>query len=129
MQVLFECGHGKYWYLGDRVLPQVYHTCPSKAIPVNLGILGDYLEFFQIHLQGCLIDAFGASMSFLFSQFNSYYLCYPWLFVNNLYMFRLQASVHGVGGSFQDKATPSPQGNVDGPNASFTEEYPNFLVW
>ena len=20
-QVLFECGHGRYWYLGDRVLP------------------------------------------------------------------------------------------------------------
>ena len=24
-QVLFECGHGKYWYLGDRVLSQVEH--------------------------------------------------------------------------------------------------------
>ena len=22
-QVLFECDHGRYWYLGDRVLPQV----------------------------------------------------------------------------------------------------------
>ena len=22
-QVLFECGDGRYWYLGDRVLPQI----------------------------------------------------------------------------------------------------------
>ena len=22
-QVLFDCGHGRYWYLGDRVLAQV----------------------------------------------------------------------------------------------------------
>ena len=25
-QVLFECGHGRYWYLADRVLPQVHHV-------------------------------------------------------------------------------------------------------
>ena len=24
-QVLFECGHGRYWYLGDQVFPQVEH--------------------------------------------------------------------------------------------------------
>jgi len=44
-------------------------------------------------------------------------------------MFRLQALVHGMGGSFQDRATPSPQGNVDSPNASFAETCPNFLAW
>ena len=32
-QVLFECGHGKYWYLGDRVLPQVEHKYPPTTIP------------------------------------------------------------------------------------------------
>ena len=108
-QVLFECGHGRYWYLRDRVLPQVYHTYPPKVNSVNpcpsiqlanlstddevanaivgrdnLGILGDYLEFVQTHLQGRLIDASGALMNFLFSQINSYYLCYPWLFVKNI---------------------------------------------
>ena len=32
-QVLFECGHGKYWYLGDRVLPQIEHVYPPTTIP------------------------------------------------------------------------------------------------
>ena len=32
-QVLFECGHGRHWYLGDRVLPQVEHEYPSTTIP------------------------------------------------------------------------------------------------
>ena len=31
-QVLFECGYGKYWYLGDRVLPQVEHVYPPATI-------------------------------------------------------------------------------------------------
>ena len=30
---MFECGHGKYWYLGDRVLPQVEHKYPPTTIP------------------------------------------------------------------------------------------------
>ena len=32
-QILFKCGHGKYWYLGDRVLPQVKHVYPPIIIP------------------------------------------------------------------------------------------------
>ena len=32
-QVLFECGHGRHWYLGDRVLPQVEHEYPPTTIP------------------------------------------------------------------------------------------------
>ena len=34
--VLFECRHGKYWYLGDRVLPQVQHIYPPTTILVPL---------------------------------------------------------------------------------------------
>ena len=34
-QVLFEYGHGRYWYLGDRVLPQVQHVYPPTTIPVS----------------------------------------------------------------------------------------------
>ena len=34
-QVLFYCGHGRYWYLGDRVLPQVLHVYPPKVILVH----------------------------------------------------------------------------------------------
>ena len=31
-QVLFDCGHGRYWYLGDRVLHQVQHVYPLTTI-------------------------------------------------------------------------------------------------
>ena len=76
-QVLFECGHGRYWYLGDRVLPQVQHEYPPTTIPISpcpsirLGdflvdeeiarardgyiiveVEGDYSEFIRTHLQG-----------------------------------------------------------------------------
>ena len=33
-QVLFEYGHGRYWYLSDRVLPQVQHVYPPTTILV-----------------------------------------------------------------------------------------------
>ena len=33
-QVLFECGHGRYWYLSDWVLPQVQHVYPPITILV-----------------------------------------------------------------------------------------------
>lgn len=74
-QVLFECGHGRYWYLGDRVLPQVHHVYRPEVIPIHPcplvrlanvltndevanarvgrtipGILVDYLEFVRTHL-------------------------------------------------------------------------------
>ena len=86
-QVLFEYGHGKYWYLGDRVLPQVEHVYPLTTIPappchiVQLvdflaneeiarahdgyfvaGVEGNYFEFVWDHLQGCLVGR----MVFLF---------------------------------------------------------------
>ena len=79
-QVLFECGHGKYWYLGVRVLPQVEHMYLPTTIPAHLchiawladfladeeiawahegyivaGTEGDYSEFIWDHLQGCLV--------------------------------------------------------------------------
>ena len=79
-QVLFKCGHGRYWYLGDWVLSQVEHEYPSTIIPtppcatVRLadllideeiartcdgykvaGVEGDYSEFIRLHLQGCLV--------------------------------------------------------------------------
>ena len=79
-QVLFECGHGRYWYLGDRVLPQVQHVYPPITILVpscpfiqladlltneeiawaRVGhvvsrVPRTYSEFIQTHLQGCLV--------------------------------------------------------------------------
>lgn len=70
-QMLFKCGHGRYWYLGDRVLPQVEHEYPPTTIPtppchtVRLadekiaracngynvaGVEGNYSEFLQLYL-------------------------------------------------------------------------------
>ena len=40
----------------------------------NPRIPGDYLEFITTHLQGRLVDASGASVSFLFSQINLHHL-------------------------------------------------------
>ena len=79
-KVLFECGHGKYWYLGDRMLPQVEHVYPPTTIPsppchtvwladlltneeiahardgyIVVGVEGNYFEFVWDHLQGCLV--------------------------------------------------------------------------
>ncbi|KAL0001464.1 hypothetical protein SO802_015245 [Lithocarpus litseifolius] len=79
-QALFECGHGRYWYIGDRVLPQVRHVHPPKTIPVPFcpsvrfadfltdveiakaragfvipGTVGSYSEFIETFLQGCLV--------------------------------------------------------------------------
>ena len=34
-QVLFECGLGRYWNLGDRVLPQVHHVYPPEVILIQ----------------------------------------------------------------------------------------------
>ena len=72
---VFECCHGRYWYLGDKVLAQVQHVYPPKTIPalpcpsiwladflaneeiacarvghVVSRLSGDYLEFFQAQL-------------------------------------------------------------------------------
>ena len=80
-QVLFECGHGRYWYLGDRVLPQVQHLyppttilvppCPSIRLAdlltneeiarvwighVILRIPRSYSKFIQTQLKVCLAD-------------------------------------------------------------------------
>ena len=78
-QVLFNCGHGRYCYLGDRVLPQVQHVyppitimvapCPSIQLADLLTneeitqacvglevsrVAGTYSKFIRTHLQGCL---------------------------------------------------------------------------
>ena len=79
-QVLFECGHGTYWYLGNQVLPQVEHEYPPTTIPtppchtvrladfladeeiararngyIVAGVEGKYSELIRLHLQGCLV--------------------------------------------------------------------------
>ncbi|KAK9993607.1 hypothetical protein SO802_023310 [Lithocarpus litseifolius] len=67
-QVLFECRHGRYWYLGDWVLAQLADLLANEEIArarvshVVLGTLGDYLEFVQAQLEGYLADIFGTSV-------------------------------------------------------------------
>ena len=92
-QLLFECGHGRYWHLGDWVLTQVQHVYPPETIPtppcpsiwladllaneeiacaqvghIVLGTPGDYLELIQAQWQGCLVDIFGTLVAFFFSN-------------------------------------------------------------
>ena len=77
---MFESRHGKYWYLGDRVLPQVEHVYSPATIPAHpchtiwladfladeeiaqardgyivIGVEGNYSKFIWDHLQGCLV--------------------------------------------------------------------------
>ena len=98
-QVLFECGHRRYWYLGDQVLSQVEHKYPPTTIPnppchtVRLADLladeeiarardgyiiarveGNYFEFVWAHLQGCLV---GRTLFFFPSKVNFLILKIP----------------------------------------------------
>ena len=98
---MIECGHGKYWYLGDRVFPQVEHVYPPTTIPtppchiVQLAdflvdeeiarardgyiiarVEGNYFEFVWAHLQGYLV---GRTV-FLF-PFKIKLLFYKFLFI------------------------------------------------
>ena len=79
-QVLFECGHRKYWYLSDQVSPQVEHVYPLATIPILpcrtirlakflvdeeialardgyivTEVEGNYSNFVRDHLQSCLV--------------------------------------------------------------------------
>jgi len=103
-QVLFECGHGRYWYLGDQVLTQVQLVDPPAMIPVhpcpsirlaNLlaneeiahaqvghvvsGTLGDYLEFVQTQLQGYVAGIPITLVSFFLSKVKLHLILYPHL--------------------------------------------------
>ena len=113
--MLFECDHGRYWYLSDRLLPQFEHVYPPTTIPVPpcpsiyladllaneeiararvghvvLGIPGDYLEFVQAQLQGCLADILVTSIYFFPSEINLHFILYAHLpffgFCDNIYM-------------------------------------------
>jgi len=103
-QVLFECGHKRYWYLGDWVLAQVQHVYLLSTILVHpclsiqladllaneeiaraqvshvvLGTLGDYFEFVQTQLQGCLAGIPITSVSFFSLKVNLHVILYPLL--------------------------------------------------
>ena len=79
-QVLFECGHGKFWYLGDQVSLQVEHVYHPATIPIPhcrtiqlakflvdkeislardgyiiAEVEGNHFGFVQDHLQSCLV--------------------------------------------------------------------------
>ena len=149
-QVLFECGHGKYWYLGDRVLPQIEHVYPPTTIPtppyhtvwfagfladeeiaqardgyIVAGVEGNYFEFVQAHLQGCLV---GRTI-FLFPSEVKFLLC-PLFFIfllgNKICMLDLQPpSSEGEEGGEEEEEIPSPH-HAGSSSSSFMETYPHF---
>ena len=96
--MLFECGHGRYWYLGDWVLPQVEHEYPSTTIPtppyhtiqladfladeeiarahdsyIVAGVEGNYSEFIRLHLQFQLRGMTSFSLIVSSSFFNNFF--------------------------------------------------------
>ena len=99
--MLFEYGHGRYWYLGDRALAQVQHVYPPTIVPIPpcpsirladllvneeitraqighvvSGILGFYLDFIQTRLQGCLAGIPIASISLFPSEVELHFILY-----------------------------------------------------
>ena len=44
-QVLFECGHGKYWYFGDRVRPKLNMCILLPQFQLILVTLFNWLTF------------------------------------------------------------------------------------
>ena len=97
-QVLFECGHGRYWYLSDQVLCQVEHVYPptTTSTPhchtiqladllaneeiarardgyIVAGVERNYSDFVLDHLQGCLVGRkvflFPSKIKLLFCKF------------------------------------------------------------
>ena len=110
-QVLFKCGHGRYWYLRDWVLAQVQHVYPLQMILAHpcpfiwlanllaneeiaharvghivLGTSGDYLEFVQTQLQGCLAGISRTSVAFFLSPVNLHPGLHPHLLSSLLYL-------------------------------------------
>ena len=104
-QVLFECGHRRYWYLGDWVLTQVQHVYPLATIPnqscpsiwlvdflaneeiardwvghIVSGTLGNYHEFVQTQLQGCLAGILVTSVTFFVPKVNLHVILHLFIF-------------------------------------------------
>ena len=149
-QVLFECGHGRYWYLGDQVLSQVEHKYPPTIVPnplchtVQLAdflvgeeiarahnsyiiarVEGNYSKFIRFHLQGCLV---GRTI-FLFPSEVKFLLC-PLFFIfllgNKICMLDLQPpSSEGKEGGEEEEEIPSPH-HAGSSSSSFMETYPHF---
>ena len=147
---MFECGHGKYWYLGDRVLPQIEHVYPPTTIPtppyhtvwfagfladeeiaqarngyIVAGVEGNYFEFVQAHLQGCFVG----KTVFLFPSKVKFMLC-PLFFIfllgNKICMLDLQPpSSEGKEGGEEEEEIPSPH-HAGSSSSSFMETYPHF---
>ena len=127
--MLFECGHGRYWYLGDWMLAQIEHEYPPATILIHpchiirladeeiawacngyivAGIEGNYFEFIRLHLQGFLVG----KMVFFFllkSNFLSRKFLFIFLLSNNTCMLHFQSpSSEGEEGGEGEEEIPSP---------------------
>ena len=146
-KVLFECGHGKYWYLGDWVLPQVEHVYPPATIltrpcltvqlanflaneeitrahdsHVVVGIKGNYAEFLWDHLEGCLVGRTVFLFPTNYCCANSFSI---FTLVNNICMLDFQPPYSK---GEEEEEIPSPH-HAGGSSSSFTETYNHFSAW
>ena len=135
------------------MLPQVEHVYPPTTVPtpschivrladfladeeiawardgyIVVGVKGNYSEFVQDHLQGCLV---GRTIFLPPSEIKL--LFYKFLFIfllgNNTCMLYFQLSwSKGEEGGEEEEEIPSPH-YTGSTSSSFTETYPHFLAW
>ena len=91
------------------------------------GTSGDYLEFVQTQLQGCLAGISGTSVAFFLSQVYA-----SWLASSSFIFFVLPLVKISTCCTFRLhplKRSRSPSSNANGSSSSFMETYPHFLAW
>ena len=149
-QVLFECGHGKYQYLGDRVLPQVKHLYPPATIPTppcRIVWLADFLadeEIARAHdgyfvaeqkeiiltLSGIICKVTWLAeryfSSFLRSNFCSTNSFSIFLLGNNIFMLDFQPPASEGEEEGKEKEEIRSPHYARSSSSSFTETYPRF---
>ena len=155
-QVLFKCVHGRYWYLGDRLLAQIQHVyppvtilvppCPSIRLAdllaneeiararighVVSGTSRNYFDFIQSQLQGCLVGIPATSISLLPSEVKLYFILYaPFPYFHFVTMFVYYTlRLHLLRKRKRKREENPPPSHASGSSSSFMETYPHFLAW
>ena len=106
-QVLFECEHGKYQYLGDRVSPQVEHVYPPITTPTSPCHTVGWLNFWLMkRLLGLVMATLLQEQKEIILTLSEIICKVAWL----------------------DEKIPSP--HYAGSSSSyFTKTYPPFSAW
>ena len=97
------------------------------------GILGDYLEFVQAQLQGCLVEILMTSVYFFPFEINLHFILYAHLpffsFCDNIYMLHSYASSSEDSEKEGEEEENLPPSHASGSSSSFMETYPHFPAW